>query len=493
MDSAGQSGNGKGQGYAKVSRRQFLHSGALGAAGLWLTSCSSLDRIILGESQDSSEQVAILGAGLAGLMAAFELKKSGMMFHVYEASERVGGRIYSVPEFFRGQSVAELGAEFFSASQNLVFEVAKELRVEIVEVPDQQRNLRLRKLNRIVPVSDLQRELPKLQKSNSRNEDPEELRKLSLVDWVKTRSRDTAFQDLMQVYALEKYGTDASSVSAEFFAASFDQMKNPLQLWSDQLHRFRSGSAALTQALFDRTAGFQVDKTYSFRHRLKAVHRRARGMDLVFVTPEGEKTVFARRVICSLPLSILKEVEGIQEFAGPWQDPGAFEMGSHSKFIYAYPDRFWAKSFDQGKVLQMGVGQTLWESSYRLNPLFQFRQGVLSFLWGGEAAKQAGLEQRDSLRREIESLLQRPSEVEVLEQAMVNWRLQPFAKGSVSYPQVGRAQGGWVPDSAEWQWAGEHVTWADRGTLQGALTSGRQAARNLIEQKNTSSVASLYR
>ena len=40
-------------------------------------------------------EVVIIGAGIAGLSAAKTLKKSGVSFHVLEASHRLGGRAYS--------------------------------------------------------------------------------------------------------------------------------------------------------------------------------------------------------------------------------------------------------------------------------------------------------------------------------------------------------------------------------------------------------------
>lgn len=51
----------------------------------------------------------MVGAGLAGLAAAHELREGGAEVEVFEARDRVGGRIWSIP--FAG-AVAEAGAEF---------------------------------------------------------------------------------------------------------------------------------------------------------------------------------------------------------------------------------------------------------------------------------------------------------------------------------------------------------------------------------------------
>jgi monoamine oxidase len=55
-------------------------------------------------------RVVVIGGGLAGLSAADELQQAGAEVEVWEASERVGGRVWSVP--FADLGTVERGAEF---------------------------------------------------------------------------------------------------------------------------------------------------------------------------------------------------------------------------------------------------------------------------------------------------------------------------------------------------------------------------------------------
>jgi monoamine oxidase len=55
-------------------------------------------------------RVVVIGAGLAGLAAADELHRAGADVEVFEASDRVGGRVWSVPLGDLG--MVERGAEF---------------------------------------------------------------------------------------------------------------------------------------------------------------------------------------------------------------------------------------------------------------------------------------------------------------------------------------------------------------------------------------------
>lgn len=465
---------------SRIQRRDFLKASGLLGLSAGLSSCTTLDRLILGDFQDESDRVVVLGAGLAGLMAAFELRKQGQQVRVFEASARLGGRAYTVPDFFRGQSAAELGAEWFSGQDKILLDTALELRLEVIELKDAEQKLKMRQLNKLQPGGEVAREFARHQTTLSKAASFESLQMLSLADWVKARTRESAFQEAVEDWALEKYGTSAGNVTSAVFAPSFESAQPAYAPWISSRYRFRSGTTSLAQALFDRTAGFQPERTYSFRHKLKAVRKRGSGFNLIFDTPEGERSYPAKAVICALPLACLSEIDGLKDLPGPWRDPEALKVGQHSKFIYSFQDRFWSTELDQSKLLGFGDGQTLWESSYRLNPLFQFRQGVLSVLWGGDDAKQAGPKHQSSIEREIESLFSSKAKPELMDQVMVNWALQPFAKGSVSYPRPGAKTTDWQEATPEWAWAGEHTLYAERATLAGALMSGRQAANAIL-------------
>jgi monoamine oxidase len=55
-------------------------------------------------------RVVVLGAGLAGLSAAYNLMKNGYDVIVLEAQDRPSGRVYTVRDCFRQEGFAEMGA-----------------------------------------------------------------------------------------------------------------------------------------------------------------------------------------------------------------------------------------------------------------------------------------------------------------------------------------------------------------------------------------------
>ena len=63
-------------------------------------------------------RAAVVGAGLAGLAAAAELRRGGAEVVVLEARDRVGGRVWS--RRLDNGAVVEMGAEFILPGNTVV-------------------------------------------------------------------------------------------------------------------------------------------------------------------------------------------------------------------------------------------------------------------------------------------------------------------------------------------------------------------------------------
>ena len=90
------------------TRREMLRLTMLGAAGLLLS--NNVTR-----AQRPPGRVLIVGAGFAGLAAAHELASLGYDVRVFEARDRIGGRVRSVKNFIPGK-VVEAGAELIGSN-----------------------------------------------------------------------------------------------------------------------------------------------------------------------------------------------------------------------------------------------------------------------------------------------------------------------------------------------------------------------------------------
>lgn len=463
---------------SRRSRRQILQTwGSVGLGWAVLPGCQSLDRLFLGEYREDAERVTIVGAGLAGLTAAFLLKKKQIPFQVFEASPRIGGRIFSAPEFLSGQPVAELGAEWFSGRHKFVLDLAKELRLEAFETKDLK--AKFRRSDKFFSLSEYSKDLGRLQKGIRK--DATEMSSVSLAEWARGQTQNTDLLDLINEWSLQRFGVESAKISAGPFAEELQGGTQALGPWLEQRYRLRNGMASLTESLFERVSGFQPERTFAFRHRLRSVRLLKRGYQLEFETPSGNVSVGARAVICAIPVSGIKGVDGVQDLPGPWTNPEEFVMGQHSKTLLAYSQRFWVPQLEN-TVLFL-PGQQLWEPSYKQTPVFNFRQGILTSQFGGEAARKVGVETIDSLKLELQKTLKPQPGVQVLDEAIANWSVNGLFQGSVPPPYVGRRTQQWKSTIPGWHWAGDFVSERWRGTLNGAIESATAAVEAIAKAK----------
>jgi len=110
-----------------TSRRDFLKQSALAGAGIIISS-SALGGFFIGRKP----KVIIIGAGFAGLSAAYYLHRKKIDFVILEARKRIGGRVYSYNMDPNENLIIELGAEWVGNShtrlQNLCHEFGLELQ-----------------------------------------------------------------------------------------------------------------------------------------------------------------------------------------------------------------------------------------------------------------------------------------------------------------------------------------------------------------------------
>ena len=90
-----------------ITRRQFLKRSAVAAAGVTLAQSNAFGAITV---QPAAKKILILGAGMAGLVAGYELSQAGHDVTILETRMRPGGRVHTLREPFSDGLYAEAGA-----------------------------------------------------------------------------------------------------------------------------------------------------------------------------------------------------------------------------------------------------------------------------------------------------------------------------------------------------------------------------------------------
>ena len=108
---------------AKLTRRGVLGAGAAGAAAGALPASATAAR-----KRTRRVDVVVVGAGLAGLTAAREVRRGGKSVLVLEAARRAGGRVWSHP--LGGGEVSERGGTFVGPTQDHMINLAKAYGIE---------------------------------------------------------------------------------------------------------------------------------------------------------------------------------------------------------------------------------------------------------------------------------------------------------------------------------------------------------------------------
>lgn len=115
-----------------LSRREFL---SLAAKAAFAASSFSSIRSFA-SSGNPKPSIVIIGAGIAGLTAAYELEKLGIKSTIYEGSTRAGGRIQTIYNQFDTLTYSENGGEFVDSTHSTIQRLCNENGVPLIDLQE---------------------------------------------------------------------------------------------------------------------------------------------------------------------------------------------------------------------------------------------------------------------------------------------------------------------------------------------------------------------
>lgn len=495
----------------KPSRRKFLKKIGTAAGGLTLlnvgTGCTTLDELVLGDSRDETAKVVILGAGIAGLTAAYQLKKAKVPFRLYEGSSRTGGRALTVQEVNSAGQAMDLGAEMIPSHHGAVINLAKELKVELKEYSPTE-NEALYSQGEFVKTQEFKAALVKLNsefqklladtfgrtgvyfQASNKSQFPraDVLDRMSIQDLMqKVGSKLSPMQKIwITRWTQKNYGLEPAKVSSLHLLHYFNQ-NNPAK--NQNYFKVGGGAQVLTNALYDQVAGVIPGRTIRFEHKLFSIRKKSDVIELGFKTPNGDKYFLAKSVICTLPFSVLREINGWQEL-GWSKEMGALvagmNYGTHTKMGLSFSEKFWRNS----KVLSRGgswvlnlLTQRIYQGGNSSELVLATGKGILMSEQGGDDGAKGGLH---SVQRMLSDLAEVQSGSLGYEKIFYvqNWAMHPWSKGSVPSLKPGQFSlySNSVQSEGSWALAGDHMDLANMGTLQAAVESASRAVQHFSSQ-----------
>jgi monoamine oxidase len=432
------------------------------------------------EANAERRRVGVIGAGFGGLACAFELSEAGFLVDVYEARNRLGGRVHSVDSFAPGR-MAERGAELIGSNHPQWLAYAQKFNIELEDLEDDDEPAEVvidghryagEEAKQLAVEVDIgHEELAKDSEAVNLDSpwetpDAERLDRLSLAD----RIRQMKTTDRAKRFIFIEFLHDmACSPERMGYLPLLCVIKGHgvRRYWPDtEKYRAKHGNQILASHLAAGVSGhLHLDCPVT------RIERKPDGCELKL---RDGRTESYPDVVLSVPPSVWDRIE----FVPPLPSGFALQMGSATKFLMLTNNKLSDGSLDL--VTDTLIGMT-WEGAE--GPPGSER--LIASFTGGTIADdlhQMPLAERDKLlTNEFDQLLPGIGS-QVLRTEFVDWIGDEWTKGGYSFPRPGEflKQIRILKDGLDpLHFAGEHASIRFFGFMEGGLHSGVQAARKL--------------
>lgn len=385
------------------SRRQFLKQTMATAATVLMPAVAFAK-----PNKATMPKIVIVGGGIAGLNAAYQLKKAGLGWRadVYEATARSGGRIYTLKDVMGAGLTTELGGEFIDSNHREIHALVKEFQLPLLDFEAaSEDNLKMAyffggTLRSEAEIVEAFRPLAARIKADYNSLDDLvdfehasrkaiQLDNLSLAEYLEKIGATGWVRKLLEVTYLVEYGLDCEQQSALNFIDMSAPGLSPTEfnVWgdSDGRYQIKGGNNRLIDELTQR-----LDGQIHYLYRMEALQSKGTGYRLTFENPNGNAVdIDADVVILTIPFSVLRQVALNIEMP-PVKKRAIAELGygTITKMMAGVKQRTWRARGYNGDVFTEDTFQQAYDNSRQQNR--QGEAGGITFYLGGRAGTQVG-------------------------------------------------------------------------------------------------------
>ena len=119
----------------RTTRKALVKEAGVAALGL-----TALGRFASPARGAGAPKIVVVGAGLAGLSAAYTLRNAGYIAEIHEASDRIGGRCWTLRDAFADGQIAEHGGELIDQGHTAIRQLASSLGLKLDNLLQAEQN-----------------------------------------------------------------------------------------------------------------------------------------------------------------------------------------------------------------------------------------------------------------------------------------------------------------------------------------------------------------
>jgi monoamine oxidase len=489
---------------AKTSRRRLLQGGlALAGAAAATTFRRDGHRVV---AQPGVSPVLVVGAGIAGLTAAYRLQQAGVPVNVIEARNQVGGRIRSMPNAAGTNTLAELGGEYINTGDVCIRGLAAELGFKLIDlfevfeglIPEtfffEGRRVPLEKLIQdFIPAAEqIEADLEAIENFESYAiPDPptEALDRISLSEYLERLPTTPTIRKILDVAYVLWEGVEVQEQSSINLLYNIGTEPGEFALYGvyDERYQIEGGNNQIPRRLADLLAD-SIETGVA----LESLSQLSDGRYRVSLRSEG-RTVERKyeRVLLTLPFSVLRTLDLRIDL------PPAKRLaintqgyGTNSKLFTGYQSRLWRDRYNSNCNVYTDLP---FQSTREATPFAPGSEGLVENYTGGRQGLVLGTATPEFHAQrfvpQLEQVFPGISAIRLPGAVRAYWSGEQYSRGSYSTYLVGQYTQiyGVQPERVgNLFFAGEHCSLEFWGFMEGGCETGEMAATQILDDLNLS-------